>query len=87
MGQFRFVEARFISPSGHRCHFPVRAVLYPFSTRISASVAHSEGMCPFAPGNPIAASLMQAIPLVVWFLPVSSAERVGEHRAVVCHWE
>ena len=34
-------------------------------TRTSARVAHSGGMCPFAPGKPTAASLMQAIPLVV----------------------
>lgn len=38
-------------------------------------------------GKPMAASLMHAIPLVVWLRPVSSAERVGEQRAVVCHWE
>ncbi len=50
-------------------------------------VAHCGGMWLLAFGNPIAASLMHAMPLVVWLRPVSSAERVGEHSAVVCHWE
>jgi hypothetical protein len=29
---------------------------------------------------------MQAMPFVVWFRPVRSEERVGEHRAVVCQF-
>ena len=29
---------------------------------------------------------MQAIPFVVWFRPVRSDDRVGEHRAVVCQF-
>lgn len=29
---------------------------------------------------------MQAMPLVVWFRPFSSDERVGEHSAVVCQF-
>ena len=46
-------------------------------------VAHSKGMWPLAFGKPDAASVMQAIPLVVWFRPVSRHDRVGEHSAVV----
>ncbi len=46
-------------------------------------VAHSKGMWPLAFGKPDAASVMQAIPLVVWLRPVSRHERVGEHSAVV----
>ena len=56
----------------------------PRSPSTSAMVAHSNGMWPLEPGNPLVASAMQAIPLVVWFRPVSSEERVGEHSAVVC---
>ena len=37
-------------------------------------------------GNPIAASVMQAIALRVWLRPVNRPDRVGEHSAVVCHW-
>ena len=40
---------------------------------------------PLAFGNPIAASVMQAMLLRVWLRPVSRHDRVGEHRAVVCH--
>ena len=29
---------------------------------------------------------MQAIPFWWWFRPVRKHERVGEQRAVVCHW-
>jgi len=43
------------------------------------------GIVPLAFGNPIAASVMQAIELRVWLRPVSRHERVGEHSAVVCH--
>jgi hypothetical protein len=64
---------------------PTAAVLKPRSTSISATVAHSGGMCPLAFGNPAAHSVMQAIPFVVWLRPVSRHDRVGEHRAVVCH--
>ena len=45
--------------------------------------AHSNGMWPFAFGKPEVASVMQPIPLVVWFRPVIRQERVGEHSAVV----
>jgi hypothetical protein len=34
-------------------------------------------------GNPDAASVIVAIPLVVWFRPVIRQDRVGEHSAVV----
>ena len=40
-------------------------------------------MWPLAFGNPDAASVMQAMLLVVWLRPVSRHERVGEHSAVV----
>src|SRR5512132_3814399 len=43
-------------------------------------------MCPFAFGKALVASAMQAMPLVVWFRPVSREERVGEHNAVVCQF-
>ena len=61
------------------------AVLTPRSTSTSASVAHSGGTCPLPFGKPVAASVMQAMPLVVWLRPVSRQDRVGEHSAVVCH--
>ena len=40
-------------------------------------------MWPFAFGKPDAASVMQAIPFVVWLRPVRRQERVGEQSAVV----
>ncbi len=46
----------------------------------------SGGIVPLALGNPLAASVMQAIELRVWLRPVSRHDRVGEHNAVVCHW-
>ncbi len=46
--------------------------------------AHSNGIWPLALGKPIAASEMQAMPLVVWLRPVIKQARVGEHSAVVC---
>ena len=76
----------FISSSAVRCHFPTAAVLNPRSTSISARVAHSGGMWPLPLGKPAAASVMQAIPFVVWLRPVNRHDRVGEHSAVVCHW-
>ena len=45
--------------------------------------AHSNGMCPFAFGNPEVASVMHPIPFVVWLRPVIRHDRVGEHSAVV----
>src|SRR4249920_3644597 len=45
----------------------------------------SGGIVPLAFGNPIAASVMHAIELRVWLRPVSRHDRVGEHKAVVCH--
>src|SRR5215213_5560955 len=45
--------------------------------------AHSNGMWPFAFGNPDVASVMHPMPLVVWFRPVMRQERVGEQSAVV----
>jgi len=45
----------------------------------------SGGIVPLAFGNPIAASVMQAMLLSVWLRPVSRQDRVGEHSAVVCH--
>jgi hypothetical protein len=80
------VAARFISSWAHRCHLPTIAVLMPRSTRTSGRVAHSGGTCPLPFGKPVAASVMQAIPLVVWLRPVNKHDRVGEHSAVVCHW-
>ena len=40
-------------------------------------------MSALAFGNPEAASVMHAMPFVVWLRPVSRQERVGEHSAVV----
>ena len=42
---------------------------------------------PFAPGNPLAPTVMAPMPFKWWFRPVRSVERVGEHSAVVCHCE
>ena len=60
-------------------------VFQPRSPRISESMPFSGGIVPLALGNPIAASVMQAMLLRVWLRPVSRQERVGEHSAVVCH--
>ncbi len=49
-------------------------------------VPFSGGMTPLALGNPMAASVIQAMELRVWLRPVRRHERVGEHKAVVCHW-
>src|SRR5262245_2488027 len=76
----------FISSDGHRCHLPSMYVFQPRSPSTSASVAHSNGMCPLPLGKPVVASAMQAIPLVVWLRPVSNDDRVGEQRAVVCQF-
>src|SRR5262245_32976466 len=76
----------FSSSAGQRCHFPSMYVFHPRSPRTSAIVAHSNGMCPLDPGNPLVASAMHAIPLVVWLRPVSNDDRVGEHNAVVCQF-
>ena len=73
----------FISSSAVRCHLPVIYVFQPRSPSTSATVAHSNGMCPLELGNPEAASVIVAIPLVVWFRPVIRRDRVGEHSAVV----
>ncbi len=66
---------------------PSQKVLQPPSCRIWPTVAHSSGMRLWAPGNPVAASVMAAQPLRWWLRPVRSVERVGEHSAVVCHCE
>ena len=55
----------------------------PASPRISDSIPFSGGMVPLAFGNPIAASVMQAMLLRVWLRPVRKDERVGEQSAVV----
>jgi hypothetical protein len=65
---------------------PTIAVLIPRSTSTSGRVAHSAGTCPLPFGKPVAASVMHAMPFVVWLRPVSRHDRVGEHSAVVCHW-
>ena len=58
-------------------------VFQPRSPRISAIVRVLERDVPFAFGNPVAASVMQAMLFVVWLRPVIRHERVGEHSAVV----
>ncbi len=60
-------------------------VFQPRSLKISENVPFSGGIVPLALGNPIAASVMHAMLLRVWFRPVKRHERVGEHSAVVCH--
>ena len=76
-------DARFISSSGVRCHFPVMYVFHPRSPSTSATVPHSNGMWPLELGKPDAASVIVPMPLVVWLRPVIRHERVGEHSAVV----
>ena len=48
-------------------------------------VAACSGMRPFCPGNPLAPSVMEAMPFTWWLRPVRMVERVGEQSAVVCH--
>ena len=83
MGQLRLGAARFISSVGQRCHLPTMYVFHPRSPRISDSIPFSGGIVPLAFGKPIAASVMQAMLLRVWFRPVRRHERVGEQSAVV----
>src|SRR5262249_27696771 len=73
----------FISSSAQRCHLPTANVFQPRCPSTSAMFAHSNGMCPLALGKPDVASVMHAIPLVVWLRPVIRQDRVGEQRAVV----
>ena len=58
-------------------------VFQPRSPSTSAMFAHSNGMWPFAFGNPDVASVMQAMLFVVWLRPVIRQDRVGEQSAVV----
>src|SRR3954447_25975705 len=58
-------------------------VFQPRSPSTSATVPHSNGMCPFELGKPDDASVIVAMPFVVWLRPVIRQDRVGEHRAVV----
>jgi len=51
----------------------------------SSDVASSQQGQVGTVGNPLTVSVMQAMPLVAWLRPVNRHERVGEHRAVVCH--
>jgi hypothetical protein len=67
--------------------FPTQNVLQPASRRTVAMDAFSGGMCELYPGKPEADSEMEAKPFWWWLRPVRNTERVGEHRAVVCHWE
>ena len=60
-------------------------VFQPCSPRICCSCPFSGGITPLAFGNPLAASVMQAMLLRVWLRPLSRQERVGEQSAVVCH--
>src|SRR5262245_23968826 len=48
-----------------------------------ATVPTLLGMIEVYPGYPVANSVMLPIPVEWWLRPVRSAERVGEHRAVV----
>src|SRR3954465_9190747 len=54
-------------------------VFQPASPRISWIWPFSGGITPFAFGNPLAHSVMHAMPLRVWLRPVSRHERGGEH--------
>ncbi len=74
-----------MSSSGTLWFLPSQKVLKPFSWRTWPIVAHSAGRRPFAPGNPLEHSVMQAMALRWWLRPVRNVDRVGEHSAVVCH--
>lgn len=65
VGQLRREEARFISASGHRCHLPTMYVFQPASARISWIWPFSGGITPLAFGNPLAHSVMHAMPFRV----------------------
>src|SRR5262249_13602067 len=51
--------------------------------RILASGAAVLGQIELLPGALVASSVMLHMPTLWWLRPVNSAERVGEHRAVV----
>src|SRR5262245_53033716 len=76
-----------ISSPGVRCHLPSAYVFQPRSLSTSATVPFSNGIRPEKPGKPAAASVMQAMLLDVALRPLISAERVGEHSAVVWKFE
>src|SRR5215831_3713312 len=50
-------------------------------------VPFSGGTTAFDPGNPLAPSVMQAIPFMWQLRPVRKHDRDGEHSAVVCQFE
>ena len=58
-------------------------MLYPLRLRTFASGAAVFGQIELLPGAEVASSAMLPMPTEWWLRPVSSAERVGEHSAVV----
>jgi hypothetical protein len=62
---------------------PNCAVEYPFNFSVIAKGAFVFGRNELLPGADVAVSVMLPIPTEWWLRPVSSACRVGAHRAVV----
>src|SRR4029079_7145086 len=69
--------------TGTSWHLPNCAVEYPLSLRVIASGAFVFGRTELLPGADVAVSVMLPRPTEWWLRPVSSACRVGAHRAVV----
>src|SRR6201999_1217395 len=69
--------------TGTSWHLPNWAVEYPFNFRVIASGAFVFGRIELLPGAEVAVSVMLPIPTEWWLRPLSSAARVGAHRAVV----
>src|SRR6478609_3692866 len=69
--------------TGTSWHLPNCAVEYPFSFSVNANGAFVFGRSELFPGADVAVSVMLPIPTEWWLRPLSSAARVGAHRAVV----
>src|SRR3954464_7886880 len=69
--------------TGTSWHLPNCAVEYPLSLSVIARGALVLGRSELLPGAEVAVSVMLPIPTEWWLRPVSSACRVGAHRAVV----
>src|SRR5664279_5281112 len=73
--------------TGTSWHLPNCPVAYPLSRSTSANGAADCGRTEVYPGAEVAISVIAPIPTAWWLRPVSSACRVGAHRAVVWNRE
>src|SRR6187455_1252462 len=72
-----------VCQTGTSWHLPNCAVEYPLSSSVCASGAQVLGRIELYPGAEVASSVMTPMPTEWWLRPVSRADRVGAHSAVV----